>query len=759
MTWRTTDPTSFVGRRVETEQAVKLLTENRLVTLTGPGGAGKTRLALRVASEIAPSFSDGVRVVTLDSLQDPDLLTQAVAAELGLRDVPEDPIHSVLAHLRDKALLLVLDNCEHLVDACGMLVGKVLAAAPNVRVLATSRHVLSIEGEHLLSIQPLPVPRMVGGVPVGEADAVTLFADRAAAASPSFELTPDNYATVVTLCGRLDGMPLAIELAAAWLRVLSLPDLLRRIDNRFDLLARGGSFRHSRQRTLLATVDWSYNLCSPEEQALWARLSVFKGGFSLGAVESICSGGVIQQEDVLMIIAGLVDKSLLSREGYNGSARYRMLETIFQYGHDRLVEFGQEQEFHARHCRYYLDVTRSIAADWYGDRQLDYLVRARREHANLRAALEFGLSCTSRGLDGAWLAVRLHFYWINCGFVGEGRRWLDRVLALEDIPDDLRIHAFWVSAYASAVLGDHVTALRMAEQGVLLARRCGDEELLALALYGEGTAALIAAQYERADTCYGESIAWYHKIEDPGGRLFPPYPARAMVAALSGDPIRAESLAKRGLEHLAARGELWARSYAHYAMALARWQQGDLKSAYEQAAKCVQLTVKFNDGTLFALVAEVLAGAAMSAGKRSRAACILGLVERTWLQVGGSLLTGGAAWLEPHRAYKAELQNTMGEEAFTSAFEVGAARGTSLEAAAAFLLERLEQDEDPGPLTRREMDVALWVARGKTNKEIAAALSISPRTVEVHVDHILRKLEFASRVQIGIWVASRGRTG
>jgi non-specific serine/threonine protein kinase len=467
---------------------------------------------------------------------------------------------------------------------------------------------------------------------------------------------------------------------------------------------------------------------------------------------------VIQEDDMLIIIAGLVDKSLVSRDGYDESARYWMLETVLQYGHDRLVESGEDHEYRYRHCLYFLEFSRSIAADWHSDRQLEYMALARREHANLRAVLEFGFSNRSDGQEGPWLAVGLHFYWINCGFLGEGRHWLDRVLALPDIPNELRVHALWVSAYASAFLGDHTTVLQMAEKGVALARKLGDSELLQLTLLGEGTAALIATQYARSDACYGESIARFYEVEDSDGRLFPPYPARAMVAALSGDAVKGEHYAQRGIEHLSNRGELWARSYAHYAMALSKWQQGDLKTAFEHAEECVGLTVKFNDGTLFALVAEMLAGAALTSGERSRAASILALVERIWLQVGGPLLTGSAAWLEPHRAYEAELRRAMGDVAFNSAFDAGAAKGTSLETAAAYLLEQLEPEVDARPLTKREMDVAVWVARGKTNKEIATALSISPRTVEVHVDRIMRKLEFTSRVQIGIWVTSRSAT-
>jgi non-specific serine/threonine protein kinase len=750
------DATSFVGRQAEVERVSGLLLVNRLVTLTGPGGAGKTRLALRVVAGVAPSFADGTYVVALDALQDPGLLTQVVASQLGLRDVPEEPVHSVTTFLRDRTLLLVLDNCEHMVDECGLLIGKVLSAAPNVRILTTSRHVLSIEGEHVFPVEPLPIPRVENGVLFGQTDALRLFADRASAASPGFEVTPANQEDVVGICSRLDGLPLAIELAAAWVRVLEPADILHRVQDRFAFLARGGGFKHFRQRTLLATVEWSYHLCSPEEQALWTRLSVFKGGFTLAAAETVCAGGNIRKADVLIIIASLVDKSLLSRDGHNGSARYWMLDTIHQYGHDLLIESGQGEEFHGRHCVYFLELIQAIGDDWYGERQLEHRALVWNEQANLRAALEFGLSSPSHRLDGAWLAVRLHFHWISCGFIGEGLRWLARVLALHEAPDDLRVHALWISAYSSAVLGDQVTALSMAEQGVALARGLGEAELLALSLYGEGTAALFASQYSRSDACYGESIAWYQKLENPGGRLFPPYHVRGLVAALAGDPVKAEELARRGLEHLSQRGEVWARSYAHYVMAFAHWRQDDLELAFQHATECIRLTVEFNDGTLIALVAEMLADAAMASGERSRAACLLGLVERTWRRVGGSLLAGDAAWLESHRAHKSELRKVMGDAAFTSAIQIGEAKGASLRTAADFLLQGIGQAADTTPLTRREMEVAVWVARGKTNKEIAATLSISPRTVEVHVDRIMRKLEFASRVQIGIWVASRG---
>jgi non-specific serine/threonine protein kinase len=743
------DVTSFVGRQAEVDQAGRLLADTRLVTLIGPGGAGKTRLALRVAQQVSGDFADGVRVVALDSLRDPGLLAQAVAAELGLRDVPEEPTSRVVDYFRDKSLLLVLDNCEHMVEACGAFVGKVLTAAPDVRVLATSRHVLGIEGEQLLQVCPLPVPRVEAGKLVGDADAVTLFTDRAAAAAPGFAVTTANQQAVVGICDRLDGMPLAIELAVVWLRVLSLDQILARIDDRFRLLSRGGEARPSRQRTLAAAVDWSYDLCSAEEKLLWARLSVFAGGFTLEAAEAVCSGGAVLQDDVLGLIGGLMDKSVLTRDGSDGPARYRMLETIKQYGLDRLQQAGEETSLRARHGAYFLSFARSVAEEWFGARQFELVKLTRREHANLRSALEFGLSDPAGGLDGAWLAVTLHFYWLNCGFFGEGRFWLDRVLALQDLPDDLRIHALWINAYATVGLGDGAKAVRMGEQGIELARQLGDDELLSLAYYGSATTGLVTGDYQRADAEYGEAIECYNRVPNPGGRLFPPYAARGMVAAFCGDANRAIMLGECGIQYSALRGEQWARAYAHYALAIARWMQGDLDACLRESADSVQLHLRFNDLSGFVMVAELLAGIALATGELDRAAGILGTVERVWLQVGGSLLAGSEPWLVPHQACEKELRRMLGDERYDAAAQAGAANGGSLKTAAKYLLTGRAQS---GPLTRREQQVAKLVATGSTNKEIATELRISRRTAEVHIDHILRKLNFVSRAQIAAWI-------
>ncbi|MCE7002205.1 NB-ARC domain-containing protein [Kibdelosporangium philippinense] len=359
------ESTSFVGRREELAQARDLLTAGRLLTLIGPGGVGKTRLALRAARTVMRAFSDGAHVVQLEELRDPGLLPQTVAAELGLRDVGPEPMARVVEFLRDRSLLLVMDNCEHLVRPCGQLVSRVLTAAAGVRVLATSRDVLRVYGEHLLAVRPLPVPEPSATRVADADDAVTLLAHRAAAVDPGFEVGPANLAVVTAICQLLEGIPLAIELVAARVRTLSVEHILRRLDDRFELLRNGHSGRPSRQRTLLAAVEWSHELCSPAEQAMWARLSVFRGGFTLDAAEAV-AGEVSLADEPLDVVHSLMDKSILICEDNGSLVRYRMLETLREFGMAKLVEAGEKPVFRRRHQHYFLGVAERFAEDWTG---------------------------------------------------------------------------------------------------------------------------------------------------------------------------------------------------------------------------------------------------------------------------------------------------------------------------------------------------------------------------------------------------------
>lgn len=388
-------------RRRELADIKNLVSAHRLVTLTGVGGVGKTRLALRFAEEIRSSFEDGAWVVELGSVQDGGLLTQTVAAALGLREQSTRSLDAQLAeHLAHRRMLIILDNCEHLLGHCASFADGLLHTADQLRLLATSRTTLGIGGEHLFTVPPLPVPLCYGDSGQGDSghgptpasEAVELLVDRARVVQPGFTVTEENGDAVVALCTRLDGLPLAIELAATRLRSLGVEQVVERLADRFRLLTGGSRVALPRQQTLRALIDWSYDLCSPEEQLLWTRLSVFTGGFDLCAAEHVCAGADLPPEHVLDRVSHLVAQSILLTEQRAGRVHYRMLETIQEYGRERLGESGEEGRLRQRHRDHYLDLVERITAQWCGPEQADGLRRLRAEQDNLRAALDWSAS-------------------------------------------------------------------------------------------------------------------------------------------------------------------------------------------------------------------------------------------------------------------------------------------------------------------------------------------------------------------------------
>ncbi|MFI6439037.1 LuxR C-terminal-related transcriptional regulator [Streptomyces sp. NPDC050759] len=398
------ETTSFVDRRGEQAAGRELLSRARLVTLTGPGGVGKTRLAARIAARAERTFPDGVRFVHLAGLRDPELVPLAVADALGLHDHSAGPpTDALVAHVRDHKVLLVLDNCEHLPRACAGLAAALLRGTTGVRILATSRHRLGLTEENLLDVRPLPVPDPDGDLSAADGyPALALFADRAAAVVPGFALTAGNRAAVARLCRRLDGLPLAIELAAVRMRVLGVEQLLERLDDRYRLLTSGSPAALPRHRTLRAAVDWSHELCTAREQLVWARLSVPAGGFDLETAEAVCADGdLLHGADVLDAIAGLVDKSVLSREPGPDGVRYRLLDTLRHYGLERLRGTeGEELATRRRHRDWMLRRATACEQAWFGPGQREIVARLRADQDNLRAALDFSL----RGAGGAALA-------------------------------------------------------------------------------------------------------------------------------------------------------------------------------------------------------------------------------------------------------------------------------------------------------------------------------------------------------------------
>jgi non-specific serine/threonine protein kinase len=422
------DMTSFVGRRHEVAEVKRLLTASRLVTLTGVGGVGKTRLALRVANEVQRAFPDGVWLVELAALGDPGLVAQTVASALDIRDLStRRPVTVLTDHLADTQLLLVLDNCEHLLDACAAVADALLRACPGLRILTTSRQALSIAGEHIFTVPPLSVPDANVPSPaeaLAHYEAVTLLIERAAAIAPGFSVTQENHVAVARLCAQLDGIPLAIELAAARLRSLSVDQVAERLESRYRLLTGGSRAAPPRHQTLRALIDWSYELCSEQEKRLWARMSVFAGGFDLMAAESICAGEELNADAILEVVDHLVAKSVLFSEMQDGRVRYRLLETIRQYGRERLTESGQEAGLRLRHRDFYLRLAQQSVSEWCGPGQEAWLARLRIEHDNLRAALDFCMTDPAETQAGLDLASALRFHWIAAASsVRDGAGW------------------------------------------------------------------------------------------------------------------------------------------------------------------------------------------------------------------------------------------------------------------------------------------------------------------------------------------------
>ena len=755
---------SFVGRRREVAAARKSLASARLLTLTGPGGVGKTQLALRTARQVRRAFADGVWLVELAAVRDPELLVHAVADALGLRDHSvRAPLAAVVEHLEDKQLLLVVDNCEHLLDACAVVVAKLLSAAGRLRVLATSRQSLRVEGEHILRVDPLPAPdpeRL--DRTVRDYEAVRLFAERAAVAVAGFEVTADNQAAVAAICHRLDGMPLAIELAAARLQTLSPDQLLRRLEDRFPLLVAGSHAALPRHRTLRAAIDWSFELCEPEERTLWARASVFVGGFDLDAAEAICAGGAIEPGRMFDAVAGLVDKSILTKQDHRRRARYQMLDTLHQYGRDRLRETGEEAELRRRHRDYYLALAERSETEWFGPDQVEIAERTRREHANLRVALEFCLSTPGETRAGLRLAAALYFYWDGCGALVEGRRWLDRALALDSAPTAARAKALWTSAHIAIGLGAYPSAARMADQCRALALRLGDASLLAYAVRVLGIAAVMTGDHPRGVTLFEEALAGFDALGELNCTVLLCHQELAFTLVSQGEFARAVALCRSSIATCERHGEQWVRTYALYVLGYAEWSLGELDRATAHAREALRLKTVFHDLAGVAQVVDLL-GWIAAAGDSPRAATLLGAVQRIWESLGGQARFGAQSWIGPAQACERQARRALGDRAFDAAFARGT--GLGLDEAVAYALGEKPQpakalaagNAEP-PLTRRERQVAELVTQGLTNKQIADQLVIAQRTAEGHVERILAKLGLHNRTRLAAWMAEQRET-
>ncbi len=760
--------TSFVGRRRELAETRRLLGSSRLLTLTGPGGVGKTRLALRVGAEVRRTFPDGVWFVELATLRDPQLLGITVANALELRQVSATPSADLAAFLEEKQLLVVLDNCEHLVDACAVLVSKLLASAPGLRVLVTSRHVLGVEGEQILVVPPLTTPSPGVQIEAGEAthyESVSLFLDRAGAVAPGFEIVDANRAAVVELCWRLDGIPLAIELAAVWLRTLSPAQILDRLEDRFRLLTSDRHVSPDRQRTLDTAIGWSFDLCSPAEQLMWIRLSVFSGGFDLDAAEEVCRGDGIARDDVLTLIAGLVNKSIITRKQGTGhsTAWYTMLETIRRYGAARLTDPGPLRGLRARHRDHYWSLARRYAEEGFGPEQADWFARLRREHDNVRAALEFCLEEPEEAPAALDIASSMWNFWF-AGYLREGYSYLNRALELVTEPTSSRAYGLWAAGYLAMFATEFDRTDLLLSECSELAEQLGDDLLRARIKECRGHAALYKGDLPSAVTLLEDARAGFRAV----GNALGEFDSLILLSAAAFflDDSRVEEFSRQALELAEQHGATSSRAYGLWSVGIVNWRAGRIDEATAALRESIRLFQPMHDLTGISFGVQALSWCAASSALPDRAARLLGAAQAVWRTSGAKVDETNAYSQFDQRATEG-VREVMGEARFQAVFSEAA--GYSYEQAVALALGAdgepdrktprgatsgpVGQPDAPGGLTRRELEIADLLAEGLSNKEIAARLVIAQRTAETHVDHILGKLGLSSRAQVASWIA------
>ena len=679
------ETTAFVGRSAELAEAERLLGSARLVTVVGPGGVGKSRLGLRAAARAAPGLNDGAWVVECSPVSDPALLGHAVAEALRLTDgTARPPVDVLTEHLRERELLLLLDGFEHLVDAASALVARLLAAAPGLRVLATGRQPLGVAGEHLLPVPPLPADSP-------DAQAVQLFVQRAAAVLPGFRLTAGNAESVTALCRRLDGIPLALELAAGRLRVLSVEQITERLDDRFRILTGGSRSSLPRHQTLRTAVGWSHELCSPAERLLWARVSVFAGGFDLDAAEYVCSGDGLPADDVLDLLSELVAKSIVLRVEEPGDAvRYRLLDTLREYGARWLSATGDEHRLRRRHRDWYLGLATWGEIEWFSARQAQTSDRTHRAHANLRTALDYCLTEPGEEQLALFLAGTLWYFWVGCGHLGEGRHWLDRALALSGEPTEARAKALWVTGYTATLQGDLAGARPALEECRRQALETGDDRALAYAVHRQGCAALIGDDLPRAAELFEEALWHYEKLGELNSNVVMAMFELGLAMIFQGDTEAGEVWMSKVREVCEEFGEQWAYSYGMFAVAYSEWLGGDLRAARAHAQECVRLSHGFRDLVGVVLGIEVLALLATEPGEDDapgdlrEARLLQGAAHSIWRSVGIPLF-GSRSFNAAHAACEERVLAGLPELDAAESFRQGA--GLDLDAAVARALD------------------------------------------------------------------------
>jgi predicted ATPase/DNA-binding SARP family transcriptional activator/DNA-binding CsgD family transcriptional regulator len=795
--------TSFVGREHEMMEIKRHLAMTGLLTLTGAGGSGKTRLALEVARDLIGAYPDGVWLAELASLSQGEFIPQAVAEAVGVPGQPGRPLTDTLVDaLRTKKMLLVLDNCEHLVDAVVDLVASLLESCPYLRILATSREVLRMSGEVIWPVSLLSVPDPMRQPAVADLEgyeAIRLFVDRARQRNPAFALRPESAQAVAQVCAHLEGLPLAIELAAARIKMLPPRALLDRLSSRLKLLTGGPRELSERQRTLRSTIEWSYELLEEGEKVLFRRLSVFSSGATLEATERVCDALGDLSMDALDGVSSLLDKSLLRQEeGAEGELRLVMLETIREYAQERLEQSGEAETIKRAHAEYFLALAEDAEPMLWGPEDAAWLDRLERDHDNMRAALSWSIQH-----DEVELALRLggalRWFWYMAGYYSEGRSWLEAALGKEGPASaEARIKALdgvgslagtqgdldraesaaeegldlcteaGISNKAAAdfknllgevarIQGDHERAARLSEESLALYQEAGDKLGIAWSLGDLANVSDDRGDHERAKQLYEEGIAMSRQLGSAhplGDYLI----SSGYSLLLEGDLERAIALNQEAADLFRKQGRRGGLRWALDNLGWAELLRGEYERAEYLHKESLVLSKELGDKHIGSESLEGLACTAGAMGDAERAARLYGAAEALRGAVGYQQIPRQRSLREP---FLGAARSRLDEAAWEDAFLEGRAMG--LGEATEYALSKegepavpsspvLEQEASASTqsskLTRREREVAALVSRGLTNRQIASELFISERTVDNHVQQILKKLKLPSREQV-----------